>query len=262
MDRVIGTASNSVVSFINANVKNQADNVTMIPYYFKSPNTFRVYNDIRASINADISAATFGATSATGGTVNATFGALSATSTFDIILEPLVKLLSTNFTAGFELLLKYDGMTVRDFLLQQGYSTWDIDWLEATNQSTLNVEITSLAEEVMGTWIFNAAPLSSWQCVEGGMDRITSGMVKVLKKNITMSTRVVAIKKGLNGTVTLVTNSTDKVSYAHVINTTPLGALQMIDTSDLSLEYYRKQAIRLLQYQPSEKIGMKFKTRW
>jgi predicted NAD/FAD-binding protein len=262
MDRVIGTANNSLRSFINANVKDKADGVNMIPYYFTAPNTFRVYNDIRAFINADISALTFGATSATGGTVNATFGALSATSTYESVLDPLVQLLTQNFTAGVDVLLAYDGITLREFLSQQGFSSWDIDWLEATNESTFNSAITSLLEAVIDTWIFDAAPLSSWQCVEGGMDRFINGMLKVLKNNVTASTRVVEIKKGHSGTITLVTNNTEETSYAHVISTVTLGALQMIDTTNLSLEYYRKQAIRLLQYQPSEKIGMKFKTRW
>jgi monoamine oxidase len=54
----------------------------------------------------------------------------------------------------------------------------------------------------------------------------------------------------------------DSRRYSAVINTTTLGALQKIDLTELPLPYGMKTAIRVLRYDSSTKVGIKFKTMW
>jgi monoamine oxidase len=50
--------------------------------------------------------------------------------------------------------------------------------------------------------------------------------------------------------------------YSAVINTTTLGALQKIDLTGMELPYGMKSAIRVLRYDTSTKVGIKFKKMW
>jgi monoamine oxidase len=54
----------------------------------------------------------------------------------------------------------------------------------------------------------------------------------------------------------------ESAEYSAVINTTTLGALQKIDLTDLALPYGMKTAIRVLRYDSSTKVGIRFKKMW
>ena len=51
-------------------------------------------------------------------------------------------------------------------------------------------------------------------------------------------------------------------TYCQVICTVPLGCLATIDTTECSLSYTQKTAIRALDYDAATKVALKFKTRW
>jgi len=51
-------------------------------------------------------------------------------------------------------------------------------------------------------------------------------------------------------------------TYSHVISTIPLTGLRTIDLSGAGLNVMQKTALRKLQYGPSIKIGMRFKSAW
>jgi len=51
-------------------------------------------------------------------------------------------------------------------------------------------------------------------------------------------------------------------NYSAVINTTTLGALQKMDLTGMALPYGMKTAIRVLHYDTSTKVGIKFKQMW
>ena len=51
-------------------------------------------------------------------------------------------------------------------------------------------------------------------------------------------------------------------TYSHVISTLPLPCLRTIDLTGAGLNVMQKTALRKLQYGPSIKIGMRFKTAW
>ena len=50
--------------------------------------------------------------------------------------------------------------------------------------------------------------------------------------------------------------------YSHVITTTTLPCLRTMDLRYAKLDWQQKEAIRMLQYGPSTKIGVRFRRRW
>jgi monoamine oxidase len=263
MDRVIGPENNSLVQYINAHLKPTDEPVKTIPYIFQTDNTFRLFNDKLVYNQATPSADTFEVLVSEGGTINNdTFAAMSPGTVFGTALNDLVQALTADFDTGFNKLMEYDQVSVRQYLLSQGYSPQQVDWLEAINDATMHYDTMSLSQGVIEEWIFSDAPLDSWLAVDGGMDRITDGMVKIISKSVLTSRRVTAIKPTPDGSLTAVVNGTEERNYAHVINTVPLGAMHVMDMTELDLGYRKKLAIRKLSYDPAGKIGMKFKTRW
>lgn len=53
-----------------------------------------------------------------------------------------------------------------------------------------------------------------------------------------------------------------KTQYDHVISTIPLTTLRTLDIDNARLNFKQKNALRLLQYGPSIKVGIKFKKNW
>jgi len=51
-------------------------------------------------------------------------------------------------------------------------------------------------------------------------------------------------------------------TYSHVISTIPLPCLRMIELGDAGLNVMQKNALRKLQYGPSIKVGMRFRSAW
>jgi len=263
MDRVIGTQNTSLVSYINAKVNSTVDKVNLVPYYYQSNNTFRLYNDKLVYNQVTPSADTFGVLTSEGGTIpNSTFSAMSSGTIFDDAIKGVLKALEKDFDTGFDKLMEYDQLSVRAYLLKKGYTSPQIDWLETIDDATEHYDCNSLSQATLEAWIFDASSLDSWKCVEGGMDRIINGMVKILKNQVLTSKRVTGLKPGSNGSVTVVVNGTEERNYAHVINTAPLGVVQTMDMTALNLDYSKTSAIRQLRYDPAGKIGMTFKTRW
>lgn len=262
MDRIIGKANNSLVPYINSKLKPE-DQIKLIPYIFQANDTFRLFNDKLIYNQASPSAENFNVLVAEGGTINNdTFAAMSPSAVLGGAIRNLVQALVTDFDTGFNMLMQYDAISVRQYMLQKGYSPQQIDWIETIADATTHYDTYSLSEAVMEQWIFYEAPLSSWKCVEGGMGRIVDGLVKIISKTVETTRRVTAIKPADSGALKVVINGDEERTYHHVINTAPLGAMQVMDMTELDLDYRKKLAIRRLQYDPAGKIGMKFKSRW
>ncbi len=263
MDRVIGRKNTSLVSYINAKVLSSADKVNLVPYYFQANDTFRLFNDKLVYNQVTPSANTFGVLTSQGGTISdLAFAAQSPNAILDLALKDLLEALVTDFDTGFNKLMEYDQLSVRAYLLQQGYESEEIDWIETIADATEHYDCGSLSQATLEAWIFDETPLDSWTCVEGGMDRIINGMVKILKNPVLTSKRVTGLKPGGSGSVRVAIDDAEERGYAHVINTAPLGAINTMDMTGLNLDYAKKSAIRQLRYDPAGKIGMSFKTRW
>ncbi|KAG8412778.1 hypothetical protein J3459_013916 [Metarhizium acridum] len=86
------------------------------------------------------------------------------------------------------------------------------------------------------------------------MDRITHGMARTINQTVETGKRVTAIKKPGNGAETR--------TYGHVINTVPLGAMQVMDMTDLNLDYRKKLAIRKILCDSADKLSVRLRNRW
>ena len=103
----------------------------------------------------------------------------------------------------------------------------------------------------------------------GGAHEIAECMAKyILSRSpnaITFSSRVTSIALNTNGSnprMDVVTNNTDHHQFSHVISTIPLPVLRTIDLSQADLSVMQSNALRELNYGPSVKIGLQFKTAW
>lgn len=263
MDRVIGKSNNSLITYVNSKLKPGNPPVKLIPYIYQANNTFRLYNDKLVYNQVTPSADTFDILTMEGGTINNTaFAAMAPGTIFNDAVDDIVKSLEVDFTTGFNKLMEYDNLSVRQYLLNKGYSTQEIDWLEAINEATTHYDTYSLGQAVIEQWVFSETPLGNWFAVEGGMDRLVDGMMKIIRKTVETKKRVTAIQPTGRSSLKVIINGAEERVYDHVINTVPLGAMQVMDMTKLHLDYRKKHAIRRLQYDPSVKMGMKFKTRW
>ncbi|KAK2028749.1 hypothetical protein LX32DRAFT_682930 [Colletotrichum zoysiae] len=194
-------------------------------------------------------------------------------------------------TKLWELLMKMDHMSVRQFLLSgtnpdgipkgPSYSNNTIQWLETATYGTGWYD-QSLTEAVLETLDFEvpatvaAKTNDYWWCVDGGAQKIAETMRKRLKDQsvIKYNTQVVGIdaKVELNKRVrqemqlnikdTATGEPLEPKRYFTVFNSATLGATSRMDLSNAGLLWDTKQAIRCLNYGASTKVGIKFKTAW
>jgi hypothetical protein len=263
MGRLLGKQNNSLVSYINAKVQAEQDGVRLIPYIFETDNNFRLFNDELIHLSVPPTAETFRVLKSDNGTIaNSTFGAMSPKKVLEDEFASLIQGLEADFTTGFIQLMQYDHLSVRQYLMNRGYTPQEIDWLETVHHFTGEYDVQSLPQAVLEFWTLDNTPLDKWKTIEGGMDRLVNGMVKILGKPVLTSKRVTGLKAGPDGAVTVVINRTEERRYDHVINTPPLGVIDTMDMKQLDLDYAQKFAIRDLTYDNAAKIGMTFKTRW
>jgi phytoene dehydrogenase-like protein len=260
MDRIIGSKSNNLISYINARVSTK-DQVNQIPYLFTSNYTFRRFNDIIVYNQVPPTANVFNASISTDGTVDPYFATLDPSVVWGRVTKTLTDALTKNFLDGFNLLMNYDSQSIRAHLLAGGFTDQQIDWMETIDDATDHYDMYSMSQGVLEQWIFTQSG-TNWTCINGGMDRIISGMIKIIKKRVAFNSKVTAIAPGSGNGLRVTINGNRIKEYAHVISTLPLGALQVVDLTQLDIGYKQRNAIRKLNYDPSMKIGIKFRTRW
>lgn len=242
MDRVIGEQSCALIPYINNLKPTQSQPVNKIHYAFTTNDTFRLFNGVLAYNQEGTSPSTFDVDLG-----NTTFDDLDSGSLWLKQVSSMTTALTLNFDTGFDKLMEaYDSLSARAYLLSQGYTNGQINWLETVNDATDHYDTYSMSQAVLEQWIFSSTNISQWTAINGGMGKLTDGMCEVIKNKPIFNSRVTKIGTNSDGTMNLVVNGT-KQTYAHVISTVPLGALQVIDMSELGLNYFEKSAIRQLQ---------------
>ncbi|KAM7187564.1 hypothetical protein V8F20_010931 [Naviculisporaceae sp. PSN 640] len=211
----------------------------------------------------------------------------------DVVDEALKELrdaIKDDEKKGWDLLMKYDKHTTRDWM----GSYWDDDcyrnpMLPPFNATTINFLETmnggtdwydqALSETVLESLDFDYADPGksdpySWWCVMGGAQQLPIRMEKTLARKPIYNTTVKAISAipllGSEWQMEVTTAPTDKESgtttskqqYNGVFNTTTLGCLRRIDTSACTIPNSAKMAHRALAYGQSCKVGIKFKHAW
>lgn len=281
MERVIGTQNWSLIPYINSHPSvSKKDQVVQIPYVFRTNSTFRLFNNVLAFNNDSTSPDQF-LVELMRDNSSDPLNALGASNVFSQATQTFMQVLNdTNgdlSTEGWNNLMKFDSLSVRGYLLTQGFTMDEIDWLETINDATGHydskllfdssqlraahgglfhirpntAELTetpySVPQAVMEEWVFASTSIDNWTCIRGGMDMLTKGMALVLKNKHRMGNKVTKIRPGKKGSLRVIANHTVEYKYSHVISTVPLGPLQAIDMTELELGYFRNNAIRTLK---------------
>ncbi|KAG8696192.1 hypothetical protein FRC11_000909 [Ceratobasidium sp. 423] len=147
-----------------------------------------------------------------------------------------------------------------------------INWCETFDKSTGWYD-RSLSETVLEAIAFGWQPDSTrpthWFCVDGGSEEIAKSMRDYILSRkggsnpIVYNSRVTSIElNDKNDGLKVVANDTDPYEFSHVVSTIPLPVLRVMDLSKAELTTRQQNAIRELNYGPSIKIGLQFRTAW
>jgi len=66
--------------------------------------------------------------------------------------------------------------------------------------------------------------ISEWTCINGGMDRITNGMLQIIESKTIMDSPVSSLLTLGNCQVSLIVNGIEEKKFAHIISTVPSSA--------------------------------------
>ncbi|KAG1751233.1 hypothetical protein EDB19DRAFT_1676233 [Suillus lakei] len=191
--------------------------------------------------------------------------------------------LNTGGSEGWKYMQSFDHYSTRAYmqlkyipspslgLPNESLPTDVVNWCETFDKSTGWYD-RALSETVLEAVAFGwhpgpNPPPTQWFCIDGGAHEIAACMEKYILKNnkdaITYNSRVTAIGlKEDNSGMDIVTDNKDHHQFSHVISTIPLPVLRTIDLSRADLSPMQSNALRSLNYGPSVKIGMQFRTAW
>ncbi|KAI9895059.1 MAG: hypothetical protein M1814_000284 [Vezdaea aestivalis] len=261
MARLIGNYSSSLVNYLNDHIGDD-DHLELIPYIYRNDAAFYYYNGVRKHLDDPLTSNAFGILTANGtsGGISAEFASKDPFSFTEEITSNFTAAMSSNLSTGFAELAEYDGKSTRQFFsTAKGLSPAEIDWLETINDATGHYDL-GLPQMIFDEWLFDSVS-TPWLTIDGGMSRLTKALMAVIKQPVQFNRIVVSISQP-NDKINVKTSDGNISEFDHVISTVPLGALQMIDTSDLDIPFEQVSAIRTVNYDAAVKVGMQFKTRW
>ncbi|KAG2336933.1 hypothetical protein BDR05DRAFT_80702 [Suillus weaverae] len=261
------------------------------PFYFVgggNNNTLLSYNGVTVRQNAMPPNDPFKADQVIQDVVDSNpYIAVGAKAIMDDVIGPfatrLLDDLKTGGSEGWKYMKSFDQYSTRAYmqlkyipspslgLPNTSLSTDVVNWCETFDKSTGWYD-RALSETILEAITFGwhpgpNPPPTQWFCIDGGANEIAASMAKYILKNnndaITFNSRVTAIgvKKDNSG-MDVVTNNRDHHEFSHVISTIPLPVLRTIDLSQAGLSPMQSNALRTLNYGPSVKIGMQFRTAW
>lgn len=140
MERILGAQNWSLIPYINShpNVAKK-DRVVQIPYIFKTDSTMRLFNDVLAFNNESTSPDRFHV-SLLRNNIPDPFDALASSNVFSNATIKFMQALNGSAgslsTEGWNHLMDFDSLSVRAYLLTQGFTMDEIDWLETMNDAT------------------------------------------------------------------------------------------------------------------------------
>lgn len=188
---------------------------------------------------------------------------------------------------AYEYLMRHDKFSLRDYLQNvEGYDPETVHWLETTGSASGWFDM-AFTENVLESLAFEYSDASNqnkeekptkWWCIEGGTGVMIERLLQKLDEDKIFPGKVVnkmVLEKEdaakdeesqLHSVAVTMRDYRTQVEetrvYSAVINTTTLGALQKIDLTGMELPYGMKTAIRVLRYDTSTKVGIKFKKMW
>ncbi|KAF2789884.1 amine oxidase [Melanomma pulvis-pyrius CBS 109.77] len=257
----------------------------LIPYYMTGRNCPTRYNDITALTQTEDDP--FKVSTANGGTVPATRVSHKVTAEILDDAYDLARIMAATEARqrAYEYLMRHDKFSLRDYLQNvEGYDPETVHWLETTDSASGWYDM-AFTENVLESLAFAYNDASNqnkeekptkWWCIDGGTSVMIKRLLEKLDQDKIFRGKVVN-KMVLDGvgedkklpphkvvvtTSNYHTHAEETHTYSAVINTTTLGALQKMDLTGMELPYGMKTAIRVLRYDTSTKVGIRFKTMW
>ncbi|KAI9453225.1 L-amino acid oxidase 1 [Russula earlei] len=204
----------------------------------------------------------------------------------DPFREPLIK----NFKQGWQNLMTYDWASTRSYLTREApnypnYPLSVVQWMETRDGGTGGYD-RAFSETVLESLEFDdptqeATGGVKWWCLEGGSRVMIDGFLANLSTQPSYGQRVTSVEQVYVYPADVFPDLPHrtppwprfpfmKVSvegqgdeyFCHVVSTASFAALRTINTEDVFMSYWQRQAIRTLAYGPATKVGIKFKTRW
>ncbi|KAG8916609.1 hypothetical protein FRC01_002961 [Tulasnella sp. 417] len=247
----------------------------LLDYKFNCNDAFRYYNGVRTKISDTTNTFRFQETG-----VDSKFLRLGGEKVLeDYVLndfvDDLLDDLNTGGHKGWDKLMKFDNYSTRGYMtLVKGIDAVTVDWVETVTYGTGWFD-KALAELVLEYIAFSSYLKNpKYKCIDGGSRVLPDFMTKYINekrpKALQLGKRITEIYYAAPGEATsLLTPVRIKVEgennyreYGHVISTLPLPVLRSLSIDDAGLDVKQTNALRQLQYGPSEKIGVKFKTQW
>lgn len=261
----------------------------LVPYYFTAVknNAYLYYNGIRRRQN-DIGAEGFRAEEldVPPGYIN-----VGADQIMSDAIRPFARVLmedlTTSSTTGWDAMMRYDSYSTRGFMSTVyrpnpsfnvppvNLPTQVVNWCETMSNSTGSYD-KAFTAMVLDELAFGFDPNPedtekvNWFCLDGGSQVLSGAMTQYIIDNNLGSIQLNARVTGISYHDTADPASRMNVriqglhdrQYAHVISTVPLTCLRTMDLVRCGLTTKQSNALRELQYSPSTKIGIKFKTAW
>ncbi|EKM51234.1 uncharacterized protein PHACADRAFT_263265, partial [Phanerochaete carnosa HHB-10118-sp] len=144
-----------------------------------------------------------------------------------------------------------------------------VEWCETFTSSTSSYD-RALTEIVLDSLAFDNADKAEWHCIDGGSSKLAEELNTYLETKaeriphiLHKDTRITRIElEEENLSINLYTEQGQKIPHGHVITTTTLPCLRVMNTSEANLDIWQRKALRSLTYTQSVKVGVKFKTAW
>jgi len=277
------------------NTGNIALKAKLRPFYFVGAgnnNTFYEYNGVRVRQNAMPAQDPFKAKEVIQDVNSDPYISAGTKAIVDDVIDPfatrLLEDLKKDFdfdvagSPGWKYMQSFDLYSTRAYmsikytpspslnLPEKPLPTDVVNWCETFDKSTGWYD-RAFSETVLEAVTFGwqpgpNPPKTQWFCIDGGSYEIADSMAKYIlsrKPNaITFNSRVTSIAYNGKSGVNVTTNHTEHHHFSHVISTIPLPVMRIIDLSKAELSPMQANAIRELNYGPSVKIGLQFKTAW
>lgn len=254
-----------IISFVNSRLGSK--HVETVPYILHSTGN-RVYvNDRRRDDGSNFSLSDLDSLTAhrLGFDLPQPYTNMTATGLLEPIIQPFVKALQSDFTAGYNEIMKYDDLSFRMYL--RSAAQWPpevIDFVELmlsqSNQYSLG-----FTEVILQNMDFSTR---EWFTIEDGMDRLPNAMARIIgHQNITLNARVRGIVELPSGGITInfdssaATNPMDTV-FDNVILALPPAAIRSMLTHRPRWSPTKEAAKRAVHFEPLFKLGLRFKTRF
>ncbi|KIP03625.1 hypothetical protein PHLGIDRAFT_77283 [Phlebiopsis gigantea 11061_1 CR5-6] len=196
--------------------------------------------------------------------------------------DKLVEDVKSGSDEGWRLMMKYDKYSMRAYI--SGNRSDNTSFLDPERRFPYSVPVVQKCETFdMSTGGFDRALTEvvldyldfswdgqtdiRWYCVDGGSTRLAEALDRYMSKRRGYSPpRLNSLVTRMEHIwdwrypVTLADGSTK--TYSHVITTTTLPCLRVMNLDDAWLDWEQKDALRSLKYGPAVKVGVRFKYAW